>query len=76
MCPSPDGDDSVHAALAAVEAVISRFLEANKSDPDDPADSSVRVGYFPALQQRSQQLNEHCEEAIDEIRGSLDEAIP
>jgi hypothetical protein len=73
VCPFLNDDESVHAALAAVEAVISRFLEANNPTPDDPGASSTRVNKLQAQLQGFQQPSDQREEAIASIRRSPDE---
>lgn len=64
-------DTSMQAALALVEAAVSRPSPANRFniDRDGPA---KRAAKFRALQQRFQKLNEYCDEAAAEIRASLE----
>ena len=68
-------DSSMQAALALVEAAVSRPSPANRFniDREGPAKRAVKLR---ALQQRFQKLNEYCDETVDEIRASLEQAPP
>jgi hypothetical protein len=70
MCPYPDHDKLIQEALAAVQEAASRLSPTDKIDLV-PAESASRVD-LQALEQKFQQLNEHCRKTIAEIRASLD----
>ena len=71
MSSSNGYDASMLAALAAVEAAVSRPSPADRFniDREGPAKRAVKLR---ALQQRFQRLNEYCDEAAAEIRASLE----
>jgi len=70
MFSSRDHDRSLQAALAAVVAAASCFSLADKFDADQ-SESATRVGSFLAQHRRFEQLNEHCDKTVAEIRASL-----
>jgi hypothetical protein len=65
-------DSSMRAALATAESRPSPADRFN-IDRDGPA---KRAGKLRALQQQFQKLNEYCDEAVAEIRASLERAPP
>jgi hypothetical protein len=71
---SNNGDDtSMLAALALVEAAVSRPSPANRFNIDREGPAK-RARTLRALQQRFQKLNEYCDETVAEIRASLERA--
>ena len=72
MCPSPDNDESIQAALSAVDAAASHFSPADKFDSPHRPGRARRVADLRAQQQRSRQLNDYFDEAVAAIRASLD----
>ncbi len=73
---STKGDDtSLHAALAALEAVVSAPSPADRFniDRDGPAKRAMKLR---ALQQRFQKLDKYYDEAAAEIRASLERTPP
>jgi hypothetical protein len=70
---STDGhDESMRATPSAAEARPSPADRFN-IDREGPA---RRAGKLQALQQRFQKLNEYCDEAVAEIRASLERTSP
>jgi hypothetical protein len=79
MCPSSDHEKSIRDALATVQTATSRPSPKKKFDNKfddklelDRAKSAARVDKLRAQQRRFQQLNEHCDKAVAEIRASLE----
>lgn len=72
--PSTNGrDPSMQAALATAEAAASRPSPAERFNIDREGPAK-RAGKLRALQQQFQKLNEYCDEAVAEIRASLERA--
>ena len=71
---STDGHDtSIQAALALMEATVSRPLPADRFNIDREGPAK-RARTLRALEQRFQKLNEYCDETVAEIRASLERA--
>jgi hypothetical protein len=68
-------DTSMRAALATAEAAASRPSPADRFNIDREGPAK-RAGRLRALQQQFQKLNEYCDEAVAEIRASLERAPP
>ena len=68
-------DTSLREALARPEAAASRPSPADRFniDREGPAKRAVKLR---ALQQQFQKLNEYCDEAVAEIRASLERTPP
>ena len=66
-------DTSMRAALATAEASRPSPADRFNIDREGPA---KRAGKLRALQQQFQKLNEYCDEAVAEIRASLERAPP
>lgn len=71
MCPSSFHEKSTQDALATVQTAASGLSPKNKFDRDG-AKSAARLVKLRAQQQRFQELNEHCDKAVAEIRASLE----
>ena len=74
MSPS-DRENSTRGILATAKAATSRPSPKQKFDnkfDSDRAKSAARVDKLQAQQRRFQQLNEHCDKAVAEIRASLE----
>jgi hypothetical protein len=73
---SNNGDDtSMLAALALVEAAVSRPSPADRFNIDREGPAK-RAGKLRALKQRFQKLDEYLDETVAEIRASLERAPP
>ena len=71
---STDGHDtSIQAALALMEAAVSRPSPADRFNIDREGPAK-RARTLRALEQRFQKLNEYCDETVAEIRASLERA--
>jgi len=71
---STDGHDtSILAALALMEAAVSRPSPADRFNIDREGPAK-RARTLRALEQRFQKLNEYCDETVAEIRASLERA--
>ena len=73
MSSSNGYDTSLQAALALVEAAVSRPSPANRFNIDREGPAK-RARTLRALQQRFQKLNEYCDETVAELRASLERA--
>jgi hypothetical protein len=65
MCPTSDDHESR-------EAAASRFYPADRFDFPGSTRFAIRAADLRAQQQRSQQLNEYCDETVAAIRASLE----
>ena len=73
---STDGHDtSIQAAMALLEAAVSRPLPADRFNIDREGPAK-RARTLRALEQRFQKLNEYCDETVAEIRASLERTPP
>ena len=75
MSSSNGYDTSLQAALALVEAAVSRPSPANRFNIDREGPAK-RARTLRALQQRFQKLNEYCDETVAELSASLERAPP
>jgi len=73
MSSSKSREKSKRTAQASAEAAASRPSPADRFniDREGPAKRAV---HLQAQQQRFQKLNEYCDEAVAEIRASLERA--
>jgi hypothetical protein len=73
---STDGlDSSIQAALALMEAAVSRPSPADRFNIDREGPAK-RARTLRALEQRFQKLNEYCDQTGAELRASLERASP
>jgi hypothetical protein len=72
---STDGHDESMRAVPATAETASRPSPADRFNVDREGPAR-RAGKLQALQQRFQKLNEYCDEAVAEIRASLERAAP
>jgi hypothetical protein len=75
MCPSSNDERLIREALATVQKATSRPSPKDKFDNKfdvDRAKPATRADKLQAQQRRFQELNEHCDKAVAEIRASLE----
>jgi hypothetical protein len=75
MSSTRSRDKSNRTAQACAEAVASRPSPAERFDIDREGPAK-RAVHLQAQRQRFQKLNEYCDEAVAEIRASLERARP
>jgi hypothetical protein len=72
---STDGHDESMRAVPAIAEAASRPSPADRFNIDREGPAK-RAGSLQAQRQRFQKLSEYCDEAVAEIRASLERASP